>query len=82
MSGAGGATLRRALATVLAVSLAALAACGGGEDEPVIGVALYAGERLDAATVAFSLAVIATVFLGKKMPTHRPNRIQRTGEKP
>ena len=38
------------------------------------------GERLDAATVAFSLAVIATVFLGKKMPTHRPNRIQRTGE--
>ncbi len=40
------------------------------------------GEHLDAATVAFSLAVIATVFLGKKMPAHRSNRIQRTGEKP
>ena len=28
------------------------------------------GERLDATTVLFSLAVIATVFVGKKMPTH------------
>lgn len=28
------------------------------------------GERLDVATVAFALAVIATVFLGKKMPVH------------
>ena len=26
------------------------------------------GERLDAATVVFSLAVIATVFLGKRLP--------------
>ncbi len=30
------------------------------------------GERLDPATVAFSLAVIATVFVGKRMPAHRP----------
>ena len=28
------------------------------------------GERLDAVTVGFGLAVIATVFVGKKMPTH------------
>jgi drug/metabolite transporter (DMT)-like permease len=28
------------------------------------------GERLDLPTVAFALAVIATVFLGKKMPVH------------
>ncbi|MEP6773043.1 MAG: DMT family transporter [Polaromonas sp.] len=28
------------------------------------------GERLDAVTVGFSLAVIATVFIGKKMPVH------------
>jgi drug/metabolite transporter (DMT)-like permease len=28
------------------------------------------GERLDATTVGFSLAVIATVFVGKKMPVH------------
>lgn len=28
------------------------------------------GERLDAVTVLFSLAVIAIVFVGKKMPTH------------
>jgi hypothetical protein len=27
------------------------------------------GERLDASTVLFSLAVIATVFIGKRMPT-------------
>ena len=30
------------------------------------------GERLDATTVAFSLAVIAIVFLGKRMPVGRP----------
>ncbi len=30
------------------------------------------GERLDPATVAFALAVIATVFAGKRMPVHRP----------
>ncbi|MDP3825132.1 MAG: DMT family transporter, partial [Polaromonas sp.] len=28
------------------------------------------GERLDAVTVGFALAVIATVFVGKKMPVH------------
>lgn len=32
------------------------------------------GERLDAMTLLFSLAVIATVFIGKKMPTHKPLR--------
>jgi drug/metabolite transporter (DMT)-like permease len=33
------------------------------------------GERLDAATLLFSLAVIATVIVGKRMPTHeRPQR--------
>lgn len=30
------------------------------------------GERLDGMTLLFSLAVIATVFLGKKMPIQRP----------
>jgi drug/metabolite transporter (DMT)-like permease len=30
------------------------------------------GERLDAVTLLFSLAVIATVFAGKKMPTNLP----------
>jgi drug/metabolite transporter (DMT)-like permease len=29
------------------------------------------GERLEATTVLFSLAVIATVFIGKKMPAQR-----------
>ena len=28
------------------------------------------GERLDAVTVGFGVAVIATVFIGKKMPVH------------
>jgi drug/metabolite transporter (DMT)-like permease len=28
------------------------------------------GERLEVSTVVFSLAVIATVFVGKKMPVH------------
>ncbi|MGY4831323.1 DMT family transporter [Sphaerotilaceae bacterium SBD11-9] len=32
------------------------------------------GERLDATTLAFSLAVIATVFVGKKMPVDRALR--------
>ncbi|MFN5941413.1 MAG: DMT family transporter [Polaromonas sp.] len=32
------------------------------------------GERLDAVTVGFGLAVIATVFLGKKMPVGTSNR--------
>jgi drug/metabolite transporter (DMT)-like permease len=30
------------------------------------------GERLDAVTIGFSLAVIATVFIGKKMPVQSP----------
>lgn len=30
------------------------------------------GERLDAITLVFALAVIATVFAGKKMPVHAP----------
>jgi drug/metabolite transporter (DMT)-like permease len=30
------------------------------------------GERLEPMTLLFSLAVIATVFIGKKMPAHRP----------
>jgi drug/metabolite transporter (DMT)-like permease len=30
------------------------------------------GERLDAVTVGFGLAVIATVFIGKKMPVRQP----------
>ncbi|MES2910794.1 MAG: DMT family transporter [Pseudomonadota bacterium] len=33
------------------------------------------GERLDAVTVGFGLAVIATVFIGKKMPVHPPQRV-------
>ena len=32
------------------------------------------GERLDATTLLFSLAVIATVFVGRKMPAHAPHR--------
>lgn len=35
------------------------------------------GERLDALTVGFALAVIATVFAGKKMPVHAPARPPR-----
>lgn len=31
------------------------------------------GERLEPATVAFALAVIATVFVGKRLPAHRPH---------
>jgi drug/metabolite transporter (DMT)-like permease len=31
------------------------------------------GERLDAVTLGFGLAVIATVFAGKKMPVHQAN---------
>lgn len=34
------------------------------------------GERLDAVTVGFSLAVIATVFIGKKMPVHPAAPVQ------
>lgn len=32
------------------------------------------GEKLDAETVGFGLAVIATVFIGKKMPVGRPSK--------
>lgn len=42
--------------------------------QPFLGM-LFAvpllGESLDAVTVGFSLAVIATVFVGKKMPVHK-----------
>jgi drug/metabolite transporter (DMT)-like permease len=37
------------------------------------------GERLDATTVGFALAVIATVFIGKKMPVH-PIRLSMSRE--
>ena len=30
------------------------------------------GERLEPATVVFALAVIATVFVGKRLPAHSP----------
>jgi drug/metabolite transporter (DMT)-like permease len=36
------------------------------------------GERLEPVTVVFSLAVIATVFIGKQMPAHRVARVERT----
>jgi drug/metabolite transporter (DMT)-like permease len=36
------------------------------------------GERLDAVTVGFGLAVIATVFAGKKMPVHHATLKQAT----
>ena len=35
------------------------------------------GEKLDAVTVGFGLAVIATVFIGKKMPVGNPTRTQK-----
>ena len=35
------------------------------------------GEKLDAVTVGFGLAVIATVFIGKKMPVGSPARTQK-----
>ncbi|MDP1783206.1 MAG: EamA family transporter, partial [Hydrogenophaga sp.] len=41
--------------------------------QPFLGM-LFAmpllGERLDAVTLGFAAAVIATVFIGKKMPVH------------
>jgi len=30
------------------------------------------GERLEPLTLGFALAVIATVFVGKRLPAHRP----------
>jgi len=36
------------------------------------------GERLDAVTVLFALAVIAVVFVGRSMPAQRPARPART----
>jgi hypothetical protein len=40
------------------------------------------GERLDAVTVGFGLAVIATVFIGKKMPVHQPVAMPRIAAAP
>ena len=40
----------------------------------MLAAAPLLGERLDAVTVGFALAVIATVFIGKKMPVHTPSR--------
>lgn len=40
------------------------------------------GERLDAVTVGFGLAVIATVFIGKKMPVHSTTRAPASGSGP
>ena len=39
------------------------------------------GEKLDAVTVGFGLAVIATVFIGKKMPVGSPARISQSNHK-
>ena len=36
------------------------------------------GEKLDTVTVGFGLAVIATVFIGKKMPVGNPARISKS----
>lgn len=38
------------------------------------------GETLDALTLGFGLAVIATVFIGKKMPVHAPETITLLNE--
>lgn len=51
--------------------------------QPFLGM-LFAvpllGERLDAVTLAFALAVIATVFVGKRMPVHSgPPRVAAAG---
>ena len=35
------------------------------------------GEKLDTVTVGFGLAVIATVFIGKKMPVGSPTKVQK-----
>lgn len=37
------------------------------------------GESLDAVSVGFALAVIATVFIGKKMPVGQPQNLRQTG---
>ena len=39
------------------------------------------GEKLDAVTVGFGLAVIATVFIGKKMPVGSPARTSQSNHK-
>lgn len=48
--------------------------------QPFLGM-LFAvpllGERLDAVTLGFAVAVIATVFIGKKMPVHASAPIER-----
>ena len=38
------------------------------------------GERLDALTLSFALAVIATVFASKKMPVETPARLAKRGD--
>ena len=40
------------------------------------------GESLDAVTVGFGVAVIATVFVGKKMPVHQATRAPMAGPGP
>jgi len=40
------------------------------------------GERLDAATLGFALAVVATVFAGRLMPVGRPARPMSTPSTP
>lgn len=40
------------------------------------------GESLDALTLGFGLAVIAVVFVGRKMPVHRPHRAPSPGTDP
>jgi drug/metabolite transporter (DMT)-like permease len=49
--------------------------------QPFLGM-LFAvpllGETLDAVTLGFALAVIATVFIGKKMPVYSPRKVSPT----
>ncbi len=43
--------------------------------QPFLGILVAVpllGERLDAVTLGFAVAVIATVFIGKRMPVHAP----------
>jgi drug/metabolite transporter (DMT)-like permease len=51
--------------------------------QPFLGM-LFAvpllGERLDAVTLGFAIAVIATVFMGKKMPVHQALRTPTTAD--
>jgi drug/metabolite transporter (DMT)-like permease len=40
------------------------------------------GERLDAVTIAFALSVVATVFVGRRMPVSVPARTDTAGRSP